>query len=69
MECLKRILDFVGRVIAWYCVLSLVGFTYLITRISPSYGMTVLVGAIIITITGYMGELIHKKFRNSKEEE
>lgn len=69
MECLKRILDFVGRVIAWYCALSLVGFTALITRISPTYGMIVLVGAIIITLTGDLGELIHKKFGNSEKEE
>lgn len=69
MECLKRILEFICKTIVWYCMLSLVGFTCLITCISPTYGMIVLVGAIIITITGDMGELLHKKFGNSEKEE
>lgn len=69
MEYLKRVLDFVGRVIVWYCVLSLVGFTAFITRLAPNYGIVILVGAIIITLTGDLGELIHKKFGNSEKEE
>ena len=69
MKYLKRILGFVGETIVWYCVLSLIGFTYLITRISPTYGMIVLIGAVIITLTGDFGELIHKKFGNSEKEE
>lgn len=68
MKYLKRILGFVGETIAWYCVLSLIGFTYLITRISPTYGMIILIGAVIITFTDYLGELIYKKFENNKDE-
>ena len=69
MKYFKRILEFICKTIAWYCVLSLIGFTYLITRISPTYGMIVLIGAVIITLTDDFGELIHKKFGNSEKEE
>ena len=74
MKYLKKILEFVGKTIAWYCLLSLVGFTAFITRLAPNYGMIVLISAIIITLTGDLGELIHKKFGNNeignnKEEE
>lgn len=68
MKYFKRILEFICKTIAWYCVLSLIGFTYLITRISPTYGMIILIGAVIITFTDYLGELIYKKFENNKDE-
>ena len=68
MKYLKKILGFVGETIVWYCLLSLVGFTALVTCISPTYGRIALIGAVIIILTSDLGELIYKKFENNKDE-